>query len=133
MTQTQIYSTNAQEKSKRTKKERRNRASVLLKRWAYNRRRGLPNQKLPSQSPEQERVRGIDCCVNVYLDTPEDERTNEGMLWMRQLNYDNYFIATEHYYYGRELSVIAKGMDTVVDIYKAHNEIKDYIASYVLY
>lgn len=93
----------------------------------------MPNLGLPSQSPEQERVRGIDCCASVHLDTPEDERTNEAMLWMRQINPDNYLIATEHYYYNRKLSVIAKQVEGVNDIYQAHNDIKDYVASYVIY
>jgi len=134
MTQTQIFSTNPQHVQRRTKSERRSRAQGYLRRWARNKRRGLPDLGHKHQSPEQERVRGVDCCANVYFETKEDVNTFEAMELMREEKTINYGIAEDYYYYHMTIEAISKKLRLSVDIINGrHGEIKDDVANYVLY
>lgn len=62
------------------RKEKRRRANGLMKRWAYFTLEGADDLGYPHQSPEQERVKGIDCMrVANEKKTPEDILT-EGVI-----------------------------------------------------
>lgn len=54
------------------KKQRRDRANDLLNRWGWLVRDGLPDLGYPHQSPEQERIRGIDT-RNVEADQVDEQ------------------------------------------------------------
>jgi len=106
----------------------------LIKRWAFNRARGLDVKGYPKKSSTEEGVPGIDCCASEILDTEEDIKTNAAMLLLKEKQPINYQIATEHYYYKMELSRISKKMGlgrSIVD--SRHGDIKDFVADNVFY
>lgn len=85
-----------------TQKQKRDAADYLLKRWAMLVRKGLPPLGYPKQSPEQERIRGIDV-RNVEM----DELDRKVYETVNALSDKPKRIAKEYWLYGRSLQEIA--------------------------
>lgn len=84
------------------KKQKQDRAEFLIKRWAILTRLGLPDLGYPHQSPEQERVRGLDV-RNVEMDKL-DEKV---MCVMKNFSPKPRRIAKEYWLYGKSMQEIA--------------------------
>lgn len=121
-----------------TRDEKRRRANGLMKRWAYFTLEGADDLGYPHQSPEQERVRGIDCMrVADEKKTPEDILTQT---IIESLNKQKQDVCRLRWREQRSYAAIARQLQIKDKLgrvcrYRAHTQVKailDMVADKVL-
>jgi hypothetical protein len=127
-----ILSTNAKSSLSAITKSKRRRANALLVRWALITREGIPDLGYKHNSPEQERVPGIDCCkITQEKVLPEDEAVIALVKKMhpktRELVYEKWRYRAEDKTLMHLFSFTEKQLESRI------NAIKDHIADSVLY
>jgi hypothetical protein len=127
-----ILSTSAKSSLSAITRSKRRRANALLVRWALITQDGIPDLGYKHNSPEQERVPGIDCCkITQEKVLPEDEAVIALVKKMRpktrELVYEKWRYRAEDKALMRLFSFTEKQLESRI------NAIKDHIADSVLY